>query len=252
MKTFGELNIGDELYSLNDMSVSFGTVTKHKITNIIKGPVFLTFIVDSNSEDSEFMAMPHLSEGMFAPSIEGVKEFWKREYQKGIEAQNVEIENIKETIKDMQASLNKIVNATEMNFVDLGLPSGTLWADRNVCANIPIDSGNYYTFSDTNKLGVVPTKEQFEELLENCEYAFVKKDGVKGGLFNSKINGNSIFFPAAGYRSDLVAYDVSSGVYCWSSSVKSAFLAYSLYFDSDDTRVCACYRGSSQSVRLVK
>ena len=36
-----------------------------------------------------------------------------------------------------------------LNWVDLGLPSGLLWADRNVGANNPEDYGNYYAWGET-------------------------------------------------------------------------------------------------------
>ena len=35
-------------------------------------------------------------------------------------------------------------------YVDLGLPSGTIWATRNVGANNPWDYGNYYAWGETN------------------------------------------------------------------------------------------------------
>ena len=35
-------------------------------------------------------------------------------------------------------------------WVDLGLPSGLLWADRNVGADNPEDSGNYYAWGETS------------------------------------------------------------------------------------------------------
>ena len=35
------------------------------------------------------------------------------------------------------------------NYVDLGLPSGTLWADRNVGANSPEEYGDYFAWGET-------------------------------------------------------------------------------------------------------
>ena len=35
------------------------------------------------------------------------------------------------------------------NMVDLGLPSGLLWADRNVGATSPEDAGLYFTYGET-------------------------------------------------------------------------------------------------------
>ena len=34
-------------------------------------------------------------------------------------------------------------------FIDLGLPSGTLWADRNLGAEKPEDYGDYFRFGET-------------------------------------------------------------------------------------------------------
>lgn len=34
-------------------------------------------------------------------------------------------------------------------FIDLGLPSGTLWADRNIGANDPEDYGEYFRWGET-------------------------------------------------------------------------------------------------------
>ena len=35
------------------------------------------------------------------------------------------------------------------NFIDLGLPSGTLWCDRNLGASSPEDAGLYFQWGDT-------------------------------------------------------------------------------------------------------
>ena len=40
-------------------------------------------------------------------------------------------------------------SATEANKVDLGLPSGTLWADRNVGADSPESYGDYFAWGET-------------------------------------------------------------------------------------------------------
>ena len=40
-------------------------------------------------------------------------------------------------------------NNSSVKWVDLGLPSGLLWADRNVGASSPEDYGNYYAWGET-------------------------------------------------------------------------------------------------------
>lgn len=47
----------------------------------------------------------------------------------------------------------------------------------------------------------LPTQEQFQELKAQCKSEWVLLNGVEGRRFTSKINGNSVFFPACGYLS---------------------------------------------------
>lgn len=60
--------------------------------------------------------------------------------------------------KYVQRSLSEVDSITfslpestekEYKFVDLGLPSGTLWADRNVGADSPEDYGDYFAWGET-------------------------------------------------------------------------------------------------------
>ena len=44
----------------------------------------------------------------------------------------------------------------------------------------------------------IPTKAHWDELLNNCDKEIVRKNGRRGYLFTSRINGNSIFLPIAG------------------------------------------------------
>lgn len=41
------------------------------------------------------------------------------------------------------------MNKQNYNFIDLGLPSGTLWCDRNVGAETPEDAGLYFAWGET-------------------------------------------------------------------------------------------------------
>ena len=76
------------------------------------------------------------------------------------------------------------------------------------------------------------TVGEFQELNSNCDSEWTDEDGVAGCRFTSRINGNSIFFPASGYYNGTSLYNRgSSGVY-WSSSYGSATYAYSLNFGS--------------------
>ena len=154
--------------------------------------------------------------------------------------------------------------------VDLGLPSGTKWADRNVGASKPEDTGMYFSWGNIvgHKAGMdydfeesydsspgaelkgdidlehdaahvnlgspwhMPTKEQFQELVENCTSERVALNGYLGRRFTSKINGNSIFMPFAGYISGTGLLNHGSNGNYWSSSLDSSAYGYGLYFYS--------------------
>ena len=140
--------------------------------------------------------------------------------------------------------------------VDLGLPSGLLWADRNVGAVSPEDYGFYnqwgvtdvqdkdsYDYSSSNYSNTdasaisadlptdqdfarscfgqpwrMPTEEEFQELIDNCTASRTLRNGVAGTLMTSNINGNSIFFPAAGEMVGTTAYDKTNQSRCWTST----------------------------------
>ena len=201
----------------------------------------------------------------------------------------------------------------EYNLVDLGLSSGTLWADRNIGASSPEDYGLYFAWGETqgysgitddkqfswtdykyangaaNKLTkycnkssygndgftdnlttlettddsalqnahkfVMPTKEQLQELIDGTDYTWTTQNGVNGGLFTSKTNGNSIFVPAAGGCYGGSQGNVGESGYLWSSSLYESYpySAWGLDFYSDEVRLY--YYGNRYcglSVRGVK
>lgn len=97
-----------------------------------------------------------------------------------------------------------------MNYIDLNLPSGTLWAETN--------EDGYYTFEEAvDKFGdSLPTKEEFEELIKYTSSKWIENDHRK---FTSS-NGNSILFPANSFCNLYGNY--------WSSSFSYSY--YSWYF----------------------
>lgn len=188
----------------------------------------------------------------------------------------------------------------QANAVDLGLPSGTLWADRNIGADSPEDIGDYFAWGETaakptyswntynwcdgpdntiTKYGTdgawgivdnkttleaaddaatanwgdewrMPTYDEFSELIDKCTWTWIK-NGVKGYKITGP-NGNSIFFPAAGYVGDGGLNDtVYYGRY-WSSSLDyyskcALFLTFYLSYREMDYD----YRYYGYTVRAV-
>ena len=194
----------------------------------------------------------------------------------------------------------------EENWVDLGLPSGLLWATRNVGASSPEDYGNFFAWGETttksvynwntyiycycnggyiqltkycnesnygyngftdnltilqpaddaataNYGGRTPTIEEWSELKANTTVSWTTQNGVNGILLTGS-NGNCLFLPAAGGRSDSpLTYAGIEGGY-WSSSLFKFDPDCALIFDfsSDRQNMYDTYRYYGFSVRAVR
>ena len=194
------------------------------------------------------------------------------------------------------------------DYVDLGLPSGTLWATCNVGASNPEDYGNYYAWGETttkstytwknykhanggefrltkycdsprcgnngftDKLTTlrpsddaatanwgsgwrIPSNKQLVELRANTTKKWTTQNGVKGYLFTGK-NGESVFFPAAGYCSGWNGKFEGKGSFgCyWLRSMEEGFtsLAWRLYVDKSSCNYYVDERACGMSIRPVR
>lgn len=171
-------------------------------------------------------------------------------------------------------------------YVDLGLPSGLKWATCNVGASSPGDYGDYYAWGELStkdeytilnfskgwipfedisgnpeydvaraKWGGswrMPTMEELDELRNQCTWEWT----TKGGHYGYKVtgpNGNSIFLPAAGFRSGADSYDAESVGFYWSATSRESSTQYacSLDFLSGDRGTYWSGRYVGRSVRPV-
>ena len=99
----------------------------------------------------------------------------------------------------------------------------------------------------------LPTVGEFQELNSNCTSEWTDEDGVAGRRFTSNINGNSIFFPASGYRRGTGLGDRGSYGFYWSASLRSQTNGYRLSFSASGVNPADDgnrFRGSS--VRAVQ
>ena len=162
-------------------------------------------------------------------------------------------------------------------FVDLGLPSGLLWARTNVGAASSSDDGDYFAWGETesksyydwstykwgssssnlskynysdNKTTLeaaddaatvnwgapcrMPDSSEFEELYSKCDWSWKSSYNGTSGYLVTGPNGNTIFFPASGYRDFVGLYNHGSFGYYWSRSLNSSDTDYAryLYFGS--------------------
>jgi DNA repair protein RadC len=117
--------------------------------------------------------------------------------------------------EEVTKSIKTTAPQNNLQFIDLGLPSGKLWATQNV----KDENGNeaYLTFDKAVEIygKNLPSKEDWKELFDNCSCKWNKKEK---GFYVTGPNGNSIFLPAAGFRGGGVKNVGTTGHY-WSSSV---------------------------------
>ena len=101
----------------------------------------------------------------------------------------------------------------------------------------------------------MPTSDELIELKDtnNCTWEWTTQNGVNGYKVTSKINGNSIFLPAAGYYTSGNFSEAGSSAYYWSSSLyaSNSSYAYYMYFNTSYVDCYSYYRCYGQSVRAV-
>lgn len=98
----------------------------------------------------------------------------------------------------------------------------------------------------------MPTQAEYAELVNNCSYQWTTQNGVAGALFTSNINGNTIFFPAAGcfYDANLDGFG-ENGNY-WSSTYLSTNTCYALTASSEEANTnYDDLRSAGLSIRAV-
>lgn len=196
----------------------------------------------------------------------------------------------------------KCATSITYNAVDLGLPSGTLWADRNVGADSPEAYGDYFAWGETSPKSIyyfgnykwyqgdfstqtkystdssfgtvdnkttldleddaayvnmgeewrMPTDAEQEELMSECTWTWTTQNGTTGYKVTGP-NSNSIFLPAAGYRSDGNLYNEGAYGEYWSSSFDESYPndAWNICFNYNYRDVVGSGRCCGRSVRAV-
>ena len=101
----------------------------------------------------------------------------------------------------------------------------------------------------------MPTKGEFDDLVEKCEWTWTTRNGKNGYVVRGRGNyaSKSIFLPAAGYGygASLNYYD-SLGRYWSSVPYSGSDNAYELGFNSGDRSTGNCSRDYGRSVRPVQ
>lgn len=89
----------------------------------------------------------------------------------------------------------------------------------------------------------MPTRDEFKELLTECEWEWITLNGTGGMKVTSSTNGNSIFLPAGGRSFNTTNSSKGSKGYYWTStlvtessvSTNNTITAFDIYFSSTGT-----------------
>lgn len=148
------------------------------------------------------------------------------------------------SLKIVDDNSYKRISSSENNsaYIDLGLPSGTLWKGSAEDGLYDYDTA-LHLFGNS-----LPSYEQFVELKDYCTWTW----NGSGYTVKGK-NGNSIKLEAAGWRDEkgritLVGTD---GGY-WTSRANGSVDAWYLNFTTSKVRMLSYHRTSGLSVLLVK
>ena len=157
----------------------------------------------------------------------------------------------------VEEEVRGLVVSDEPVLVDLGLPSGTLWLDRNIGAAHYYDYGEYYAFWETytkldfkrtdisNRYAEIkedllrrvdydvaymksegrwrlPSEEEYNELLLYCTWTEAEYEGVAGRLVTGP-SGYAIFFPAAGMKVNKDLQYAGEYGYYWTGDLSKGY-----------------------------
>ena len=205
-------------------------------------------------------------------------------FEGGVEANKIYYKHVSDmefyplTWEDYEEETNTI-NGHE--YVDLGLPSGLLWATCNVGAETPEGYGDYYGWGclnpnsngDTYRKNIndisgnsdydvatlnwgsewrMPRIGEFDELLNNCTWTWITQNDVDGYKVTGP-NGNSIFLPACGYNNGSSFLEAGVGFYWTSAPVPYGDLeeAFMYILDGYNDYLTTGYRPQCNSIRPV-
>jgi len=119
--------------------------------------------------------------------------------------------------------MDSVAVAADYSFVDLGLPSGTLWATENTDGTLQLHD---YRDARGRYLGLLPSREQFQELIDLCKWDW---DRERKEFVITGPSGASISLPAAGsfYNRHRRAYGKEG--YYWTSTMSEGRKGHAWY-----------------------
>jgi hypothetical protein len=149
--------------------------------------------------------------------------------------------------KDCEEEIPVDLRLNETEFIDLGLPSGTLWSSSYE----RIGEERLYLPYDKAKEMNIPTEDQWRELRKECKWSI---DSDK--LYCIGPNGNSINFERTGYISIKKNKEIADWSFFWIKNEEEngneCYSAKMSWLTASDERFYSIFRGYSLPIRLVR
>lgn len=102
--------------------------------------------------------------------------------------------------------------------------------------DVKLDISDDVANAQWGSLWRMPTLKEISELLDSCNWVLDEVKGITGYWAVSKVNGNKIFFPLAGYISDDQVFGVGKSGKYWASELRKdmCFEAYQIWMSYTD------------------
>lgn len=162
-------------------------------------------------------------------------------------------EGYRDGYKDRDAEISVDLRDNKTEYIDLGLPSGTLWAvdyekEGGDIIYLPYDKASQFD---------IPTEEQCNELLSLCRWESIGINSYSGKFDCVGPNGKVITFKSTGFYKIEPRLEACCNIYFWLKDQREnpdKAIAFMRYYDlvEDVRTVKKKFMGFKLPVRLVK
>lgn len=149
--------------------------------------------------------------------------------------------------KDCQDHVSVNLRVSNTEYIDLGLPSGTLWSADYEKEG---DSICYMTYDDASHLAI-PTKRQWDELLTKCHWKLNNKETIYECIGP---NGKVLKFKPSGYIETDIDIVYLPRTYFWYNNNEGGASNYNtaVIWGNVNRKNVQKFKGFKIPVRLVK
>lgn len=149
------------------------------------------------------------------------------------------------TVANVEAG-RKTFSYDDYKFTNDGGNTFTKYSEEDKKTILDLEDDGAYQYDNTCR---IPTREEYQELIDNTTQTKEVLNSIDGLRFTSKINNNSIFIPNGGFIEDNSFSKIDNKYFLWTSTRRSNVggRAYCFYADSNyiETSLIFSYEGFS-------